>query len=179
MADLEADNSPEDLMLAYVSAEKGRDRQDRELVTPWFKFLWELYRTSLEVLRNNNRLEALYKACALRAFAFCGQYKRTTEFRRLCEILRNHLANLGKFARDGPHRVDLAVPETMQLFLDTRFEQLRTATDLALWQARRAPPAGARRRGGSTGAAPPCCHHACTVLRACVDCRHVARTRDY
>ncbi|CAA6658654.1 unnamed protein product [Spirodela intermedia] len=70
---------------------------------------------------------------AHRAFQFCKQYKRTTEFRRLCEIIRNHLANLNKY-RDQRDRPDLAVPETLQLFLDTRVEQLKIATDLELWQ---------------------------------------------
>lgn len=32
------------------------------------------------------------------AFQFCVTYKRTTEFRRLCDTLRNHLANLNKCA---------------------------------------------------------------------------------
>ncbi|KAF3504955.1 hypothetical protein F2Q69_00042708 [Brassica cretica] len=58
--DLEADRKPEDLQLSIVSGEKGKDRSDRELVTPWFKFLWETYRTVLEILRNNSKLEALY-----------------------------------------------------------------------------------------------------------------------
>ncbi|KAK6141225.1 hypothetical protein DH2020_025022 [Rehmannia glutinosa] len=131
--DLEADKRPEDLMLSYVSGEKGKDRSDRELVTPWFKFLWETYRTVLEILRNNSRLEALYAMTAHRAFQFCKQYKRTTEFRRLCEIIRNHLANLNKY-RDQRDRPDLAAPESLQLYLDTRFEQLKVATELELWQ---------------------------------------------
>ncbi|KAL3814370.1 hypothetical protein ACJIZ3_015638 [Penstemon smallii] len=131
--DLEADKRPEDLMLSYVSGEKGKDRSDRELVTPWFKFLWETYRTVLEILRNNSRLEALYAMTAHRAFQFCKQYKRTTEFRRLCEIIRNHLANLNKY-RDQRDRPDLAAPESLQLYLDTRFEQLKVATELDLWQ---------------------------------------------
>ena len=42
--DLEAEASPEEMMLSYVSGEKSKDRTDRELVTPWFKFLWESYR---------------------------------------------------------------------------------------------------------------------------------------
>lgn len=42
--DLEAESSPEEMMLSYVSGEKSKDRTDRELVTPWFKFLWETYR---------------------------------------------------------------------------------------------------------------------------------------
>ncbi|NP_001311594.1 eukaryotic translation initiation factor 3 subunit A [Nicotiana tabacum] len=131
--DLEADKRPEDLMLSYVSGEKGKDRSDRELVTPWFKFLWETYRTVLEILRNNSRLEALYAMTAHRAFQFCKQYKRTTEFRRLCEIIRNHLANLNKY-RDQRDRPDLSAPESLQLYLDTRFEQLKVATELGLWQ---------------------------------------------
>ncbi|XP_043693995.1 eukaryotic translation initiation factor 3 subunit A-like [Telopea speciosissima] len=131
--DLEADKKPEDLMLSYVSGEKGKDRSDRELVTPWFKFLWETYRTILEILRNNSKLEALYAMTAHRAFQFCKQYKRTTEFRRLCEIIRNHLANLNKY-RDQRDRPDLSSPESLQLYLDTRFEQLKIATELELWQ---------------------------------------------
>ena len=51
----------------------------------------------LDILRNNARLEALYAMTAARAFQFCLTYKRTTEFRRLCDILRNHLANLNKY----------------------------------------------------------------------------------
>ena len=75
-----------------------QDRTDREEVTPWFKFLWETYRSVLDILRNNSRLEALYAMTATHAFQFCLTYKRTTEFRRLCDILRNHLANLNKCA---------------------------------------------------------------------------------
>ncbi|KAG5244749.1 eukaryotic translation initiation factor [Salix suchowensis] len=138
------DKRPEDLMLSYVSGEKGKDRSDRELVTPWFKFLWETYRTVLEILRNNSKLEALYANYLIelilshaddspRAFQFCKQYKRTTEFRRLCEIIRNHLANLNKY-RDQRDRPDISAPESLQLYLDTRFEQLKVATELELWQ---------------------------------------------
>ncbi|XP_039032303.1 eukaryotic translation initiation factor 3 subunit A-like [Hibiscus syriacus] len=70
---------------------------------------------------------------ARRAFQFCKQYKRTTEFRRLCEIIRNHLANLNKY-KDQRDRPDLSAPESLQLYLDTRFEQLKMATELGLWQ---------------------------------------------
>ncbi|CAK9275979.1 unnamed protein product [Sphagnum jensenii] len=131
--DLEAEKRPEDLMMSYVSGEKGKERSDRELVTPWFKFLWETYRTVLEILRNNSKLESLYAMTAHRAFQFCLQYKRTTEFRRLCEILRNHLTNLNKY-RDQRDRPDLTQPESLQLYLETRFEQLKIATELELWQ---------------------------------------------
>jgi len=68
----------------------------------------------LEILRNNSKLEALYAMTAQRAFQFCLQYKRLTEFRRLCEILRNHLANLNKY-RDQRDRPDLTLPESLQV----------------------------------------------------------------
>ena len=70
---------------------------------------------------------------AHKAFQFCKQYKRSTEFRRLCEIIRNHLANLNKY-RDQRDRPDLTAPESCKLYLDTRVEQLKIATDLSLWQ---------------------------------------------
>ena len=131
--DLEAENTPENLMLKSVSAESDKDRSDRELVTPWFKFLWETYRTILEILRNNNKLEGLYAMTANRAFNFCVTYKRTTEFRRLCEILRNHLSNLQKY-RDQRDRPDMTLAETQNYYLETRFEQLKSAAQLELWQ---------------------------------------------
>lgn len=63
--DLEMENRPEDLMLSYVSGEKGKNRSGHDLVTRWFKFPWLSYRTLLEVLKNNSKLEALYAVIPL------------------------------------------------------------------------------------------------------------------
>lgn len=59
--DLEASETPESILLGAVSGDQSKDRTDRALVTPWLKFLWESYRTSLETLKNNARLEAIYQ----------------------------------------------------------------------------------------------------------------------
>jgi translation initiation factor 3 subunit A len=59
--DLEASETPESILLGAVSGDQSKDRTDRALVTPWLKFLWETYRTSLETLKNNARLEAIYQ----------------------------------------------------------------------------------------------------------------------
>jgi translation initiation factor 3 subunit A len=136
-------------MLSSVSGDDQKDRTDREVVTPWLKFLWETYRTALEILRNNNKLEVLYQETCQQAFNFCLKYKRHTEFRRLSEMLRTHLANIGRNVNQA-QSINLSSPgmyfvlremcvlnwslETLQLHLDARFAQLNAAVELELWQ---------------------------------------------
>ncbi|KAJ7320820.1 hypothetical protein DFH08DRAFT_789026 [Mycena albidolilacea] len=131
--DLEASETPESILLGAVSGDQSKDRTDRALVTPWLKFLWESYRTSLETLKNNARLEVIYQTIAQQAFAFCLTHSRKVEFRRLCETLRLHLANVAKYAHQ-PHSINLSDPDTLQHHLDTRFAQLNTSVELELWQ---------------------------------------------
>ena len=131
--DLEATETPESIMMSTVSGEGSKDRTDREVVMPWLKFLWEAYRTVLDILRNNARLEVLYQMIANQAFQFCLKYKRKTEFRRLCDLLRNHLATAAKYQHQA-HAVNLSDPDTLQRHLATRFVQLNAAADLELWQ---------------------------------------------
>ncbi|KAI9020724.1 hypothetical protein CLU79DRAFT_755207 [Phycomyces nitens] len=131
--DLEASETPESIMLSTVSGEQNKDRTDRAVVTPWLKFLWEVYRTVLDLLRNNARLETLYHTVSNNAFTFCLTYARKTEFRRLCEILRNHFQNVSKYSHQ-PHSINLNDPETLQQYLEVRFNQLNAAVDLELWQ---------------------------------------------
>ncbi|KAI0331567.1 hypothetical protein GY45DRAFT_1275700 [Cubamyces sp. BRFM 1775] len=131
--DLEASETPESILLGAVSGDQSKDRTDRALVTPWLKFLWESYRTALETLKNNARLETIYQQIAQQAFKFCLKHQRKVEFRRLCETLRLHLANVAKYAHQ-PHAINLSDPDTLQHHLDTRFAQLNTSVELELWQ---------------------------------------------
>ncbi|KIM95066.1 hypothetical protein OIDMADRAFT_184169 [Oidiodendron maius Zn] len=131
--DLEATETPESILLSTVSGEQSRDRTDRAIVTPWLKFLWETYRTVLDILRNNARLEIMYQSTAMQAFEFCQKYTRKTEFRRLCELLRNHVQTAAKYSAQM-HAINLNDPDTLQRHLETRFEQLNVAVELELWQ---------------------------------------------
>ena len=131
--DLEATETPESILLATVSGEQSRDRTERAVVTPWLKFLWEAYRTVLDILRNNARLEILYQSTATQAFDFCQKYQRKTEFRRLCELLRNHVQTAAKYSSQM-HAINLNDPDTLQRHLETRFQQLNVAVELELWQ---------------------------------------------
>lgn len=152
--DLEASETPEDVLLGAVSGDQSRDRTDRALVTPWLKFSWESYRTALETLKNNARLETIYQVrpfflihmvsiadlykqqVAALAFKFCLKYSRKVEFRRLCETLRLHLANVAKYANmpNQQFSINLSDPDTLQRYLDTRFAQLNASVELELWQ---------------------------------------------
>ncbi|OBT89706.1 hypothetical protein VE02_01818 [Pseudogymnoascus sp. 03VT05] len=132
--DLEASETPESILLSTVSGEQSRDRTDRAIVTPWLKFLWETYRTVLDILRNNARLEIMYQSTAMQAFAFCQKYARKTEFRRLCELLRNHVQTAAKYSAQQMHAINLNDPDTLQRHLETRFQQLNVAVELELWQ---------------------------------------------
>lgn len=87
----------------------------------------------LEILKNNARLEIMYQSTALQAFQFCQKYIRKTEFRRLCELLRNHVQNAAKY-QSQMHAINLSDPDTLQRHLDTRFQQLNVAVELELWQ---------------------------------------------
>jgi translation initiation factor 3 subunit A len=125
------EETAEDIVISTDIQKK--DRRERDEVTPRLKFLWDAYRTVLDVLRNNARLELLYQQTVAQAFAFCVRYTRKNEFRRLCDTLRMHLANLPRQANTN-YAINLSDPEVLQRFLDTRFLQLQTATDLELWQ---------------------------------------------
>jgi translation initiation factor 3 subunit A len=55
------------------------------------------------------------------------------ELRRLCEVLRNHLQSIPKYAHQA-YAINLNAPESMQMHLTTRFMQLNAAAQLELWQ---------------------------------------------
>jgi translation initiation factor 3 subunit A len=123
----------ESIMLQAVSGEDAKLRKDRAILSPWIKYLWEAYRTILDVLRNNAKLQGYYHQVARHAFAFCFRFKRTLEFRRLGEILRNHLLSIEKFQHQF-NAVDLNSVDTQRMYLETRFDQLKIAAELELWQ---------------------------------------------
>jgi translation initiation factor 3 subunit A len=100
---------------------------------PWVKFLWESYCQCLELLRTNVRVERLYHDIAQQAFRFCLKYQRKTEFRKLCDKLRNHLELVLK-QTPSPVTINLNNADTQQMNLDTRLCQLDAAIQMELWQ---------------------------------------------
>merc|ERR1719370_2868976 len=122
------------IMLSAVSGEGAQDRSDRTILMPWVKFLWESYCQCLELLRTNSRVERLYHNIAQQAFKFCLKYQRKTEFRKLCDKLRNHLDLIIKQQSPTANTINLNNAETQQWNLDTRLVQLDAAIHMGLWQ---------------------------------------------
>lgn len=131
--DLEQINSPESVLLKAVSGESSQDRADRDLLAPWLKFVWESYKQCLDLLKNNNKVEQLYQQVAKLAFAFCVKYQRKTEFRKLCETIRQHMVQSQKYTNQATS-IDLNKPETQNNHLETRLIQLNYAISMELWQ---------------------------------------------
>ena len=69
---------------------------DRAVLSPWLRFLWDSYRNCLDLLRNNYLVEKMYHRVADKCFTFCQEYQRRNEFRKLCDLLRNHLGQIHK-----------------------------------------------------------------------------------
>lgn len=135
ISDLDIEETPESIMLSGMTEEGTKERTDREVVVPWLRFLWEIYRAVLELLYKNAKLEKVYHKTCEKAFNFCSEYNRNLEFRRLCEMLRQHLDQLQKMALTvNKNRVIWEwTPESVEMQLQTRFYQLEKATSLELW----------------------------------------------
>ena len=76
------------LLLSFVSGAVPQDRMDRTVLSPWLRFQWDTFRNCLDLLRNNVYVEQIYHHIARQSFAFCLQYQRRNEFRKLSDMLR-------------------------------------------------------------------------------------------
>lgn len=137
VSDLDQGESPESIMLSSMTEDGSRERTDREVVVPWLKFLWEIYRATLDLLFRLPKLEKVYHKTCEKAFKFCLDYSRVMEFRRLSDAISSHLQNLQRPQTTGPTRTVKAIwewtPEAIDMHLQTRVSQLEVATTLELW----------------------------------------------
>eukprot|EP00475_Leptophrys_vorax_P019428 TRINITY_DN2653_c0_g1_i1.p1 TRINITY_DN2653_c0_g1~~TRINITY_DN2653_c0_g1_i1.p1 ORF type:complete len:1105 (+),score=363.57 TRINITY_DN2653_c0_g1_i1:71-3385(+) len=115
-----------------VGGEDAEERNKRKILSPWLKCQWDAYRTVLDVVKNNNKFDVLYHEVVRSALEFCGRFSRTSDFKRLCEMLRQHLHTIEKYQGQN-HAVNLSSMESIQSYLRTRFLQLDQACTMGLW----------------------------------------------
>eukprot|EP00924_Labyrinthula_sp_SR-Ha-C_P008871 augustus_masked-scaffold_2-processed-gene-5.48-mRNA-1 protein AED:0.46 eAED:0.46 QI:0/-1/0/1/-1/1/1/0/936 len=121
--DLEIEKNPEELLIEALSS-SSTENQERKILVPWLKFLWESFRAVVELLRHQPKLELLYHEIARRAIKFCGDYGRRTELKRMADILRKHLRT---------SEVEVINEDNIGLHLETRFLQLEVSSSLRVW----------------------------------------------
>jgi translation initiation factor 3 subunit A len=132
------DSSYEAALLASVSGLSTEQQLESHAASPRIKFLWEAYRSVLEVVKNVPELSPLYHKIARRALRFGEKHDRRVEFRRLCEVLRTHVTLAGQRAvgSQPSHLVigPASSEAVVQAHLETRFDQLEVASNLEMWQ---------------------------------------------
>ncbi|QLG70394.1 hypothetical protein HG535_0A03330 [Zygotorulaspora mrakii] len=132
--DLDGGVTPDNLLISVYEKDQSVGGFNDEAVTTWMKFTWESYRAVLDLVRNNSHLEITYSGVVSRSMQFCLKYKRKNEFKRLAEMLRQHLdaANYQQ-SKSGNNIVDLSDDSTLQRYLEQRFHLVNVCVKLELW----------------------------------------------
>lgn len=132
--DLEGGVTPENLLTSIYEADQSVGGFNDEALTSWLRFTWESYKTALDLLRNNSQLEITYSGVVSRTMQFCLKNNRKHEFKRLADMLRQHLdtANYQQ-SKNGTNIVDLSDDATLQRYLDQRFQLVNISVKLELW----------------------------------------------
>ena len=90
--------------MSTVTVADSSQRDEHQVLVPWVRFLWDAYRTVIDTLKHNGKLEHTYHATVARALQFCKKYKRQTELKRLCELLRAHIIQVQKYQNSNDKR---------------------------------------------------------------------------
>lgn len=105
-------------------------------LSPLINFAWESYRSILDILCNNTYLEPAYSQVSQRCLSFVAKFNKKDQFRRLNELLRNHLKDTVHYQfqlGSNPIVVNLKDMDVFQRFADQRFAQLKVCIKFELW----------------------------------------------
>lgn len=138
--DLDEAELPE-LLLSDLHGDDVKEKSDRENLTPSLRFMFNAYKTVIEIIRNTNQLEVAYCAVINQCFKFCEQFNRKHEFRRISDLVRYHLQSINQYANmqnvnavNAANQVNLSNVHTFDRFLQLRFNGLNIAMKMELYQ---------------------------------------------
>merc|ERR1711976_820967 len=109
--------------------ENGR----KQFSLPCLKFQWDVYRSILDLLRNNQKLDVLYQEIITKSIQFCLKLGRINEYRKLCELCRKHLRAILEHQEQQNH-VEIYTSEMLTTYLNARFNLLENSIKLKMWQ---------------------------------------------
>ena len=109
---------------------------EEELFLKDQKFMWEAYKTLLDLTKTNSKLFNLYAQILKDCFSFCGENKRNHEFKALCDSLRNHLFTLKKNENkpNFANKIQMSDPSILKILIQTSLNQIETANKLEEWE---------------------------------------------
>ncbi|KRZ69799.1 Eukaryotic translation initiation factor 3 subunit A, partial [Trichinella papuae] len=132
--EFDSNEIPERLLLAMAAEEEPLGLIGHLELTPWLRFLWQSYKHCLDLLSNNQHVELLYHIVLERAFYYCLNYRRKSEFCELGNIMMYH-KELAQQYHDDELSVRLSKLERIVLYFRSHFVQFDVALKLQLWQA--------------------------------------------
>ena len=114
----------------------GKDIIDEQQLMNEQKFIWEAYKTLLDMTKMNSRLFQLYNQILKDCFSFCGENKRIHEFKALCDSIRNNLFMLKKNENkpNFANKIVLSDPKILRVLIQTSLNQIETANKLEEWE---------------------------------------------
>ncbi|KAF4716808.1 eukaryotic translation initiation factor 3 subunit A [Perkinsus olseni] len=125
--------TPDSVMMASLGQDPTNhdEIEFREAV----RDMWETYRTVLETVRTNAKLEGLYYSTANRALEFVKKQNRRVEAKRLCDLFRSHWTSAKKPATSigASLNINPSDPAVVSRVLALRFTCINTAMDMGLW----------------------------------------------
>ena len=135
--DLDVSITPEIFLTSYLlTSENKKDKYINPIgkyhreYNIRLRFVWEVYKMILELLRATPKLERIYHDTVRKASLFCNDLKRPHEFKKICDIVRAHYVMLVR-NKDKPDFDNLL---RIDYQLETRLFQLNITSNLNMWK---------------------------------------------
>lgn len=137
LKEIEDEENPVDLFLNTL--ENKIDTVKEDISRRW-KLLMEAYRTELELIYKNKKLEEMYCHVAKKALKMCKKYSKKSDFKKLCEVIRMHQYQNVKTSEKPASAPGMAFAlnikdeDTNDRLMDLRMFQIEITKEMDLWQ---------------------------------------------
>lgn len=134
MPNIENDDPSQEIIIESIDPEKKKKEMQ---IKNKLKIVWEGYKSIVETVRVNQKLESVYMATLNRIFDFVDRYNRVQEFKTFCRSLRTGLQNaFNKRDRSEQQKaiyIDIEKTDVNNRNIEIRMEQFKVTTKLGLW----------------------------------------------